>query len=123
MADEFRHANDADMTSWIGRRDRTRGDFHVGGGLRVEGVVRGNILAADDDAGVIVGPGARIEGDVHIGRARIEGRVSGSVTVTGHLDILDGGVVEGDVHYGSIAIVAGARVTGVLSSRRSEMED
>lgn len=123
MADEFRHANDGDMTSTIGQRDRTRGDFHVGGGLRVEGVVRGNILASDDDASLIVRPRARVEGDVRIGRARIEGHVTGTVTVTGHLDIVDGGVVEGDVHYGSIAIAAGARVTGVLSSRRSELED
>ena len=123
MADEFRHANDSDMTSKIGQRDRTRGDFHVGGGLRVEGVVRGNILAAEDDASLIVCPRARVEGDVRIGRARIEGHVTGTVTVIGHLDILDGGVVEGDVHYGSIAIASGARVTGVLSSRRSELED
>lgn len=123
MADEFRHATASDITSTLGRCDRARGDLHVRGGLRVEGVVRGNIVAADEQASLIVAPGARVEGDVQIGRARIEGHVTGTVTVTGHLDIDDGGVVEGDVHYGSVAIACGARVTGVLSSRRAELED
>lgn len=123
MADEFRHATDSDITSTLGRRDRARGDLHVGGGLRVDGVVRGNIVAAEEEASLIVTPQARVQGDVQIGRARIEGHVTGTVTVTGHIDILDGGVVEGDVHYGSIAIASGACVTGLLSSRRAELED
>ncbi len=122
MADEFRHATEADITSSVGQRDRTRGDFHVGGGLRVDGVVRGNILASGDDASLVVSPNARVEGDVHVARARIEGHVTGSVTVTGHVDVIDGGVIEGDVHYGSMAIASGARVNGVLSSRRHELE-
>lgn len=123
MADEFRHATDGDITSTLGQRDRSRGDLHVGGGLRVEGVVRGNIVAAAEEASLIVAPAARIEGDVQIGRARIEGHVTGTVTVTGHLDVMDGAVLEGDVHYGSIAIGSGARVVGLLTSRRAELED
>lgn len=122
MAEEFRHASDSDITSTLGERDRVRGDLHVGGGVRIEGVVRGNIVAASEESSLVVAPRARIEGDVQIGRARIEGHVTGSVNVSGHLDVLDGGVIEGDVHYGSIAIAAGARVSGVLSSRRAELE-
>ncbi|MEF8833259.1 MAG: polymer-forming cytoskeletal protein [Halofilum sp. (in: g-proteobacteria)] len=122
MSDDFRHASDADITSIIGVRDRTRGDCHVGGGLRVDGVVRGNVLASREDAALIVSPNARIEGDIHVGRARLHGHVTGTVRVDGHLDVCSGAVVEGDVRYGSMAIETGASITGILSALRIEGE-
>ena len=122
MAEDFRHAGDNDITSTIGERDRARGDLHVGGGLQVNGVVRGNVLATSADAALIVRANALIEGDIKVVRARIEGHVTGTVTVEGHLDVMDGGVIEGDVHYGSMAIASGATVSGVLSSMRQELE-
>lgn len=122
MPDDFRHASDADITSIIGVRDRTRGDCHVGGGLRVDGVVRGNVLASSDDAALIVSPNARIEGDIHVTRARLDGHITGTVTVDGHLDVRAGAVIEGDVRYGSMAIEPGASVTGTLSALRIESE-
>ena len=122
MSDDFRHASDADITSIIGAGDRTRGDCHVGSGLRVDGVVRGNVLALNDGAALIVSPNARIEGDIHVGRARLDGHVTGTVTVDGHLDVRSGAVVEGDVRYGSMAIETGASITGTLSALRIEAE-
>ncbi len=123
MSDDFRHANDADITSIIGVRDRIRGDYHVGGGLRVDGVVRGNVVASGDDAVLIVSPNARIEGDIHVTRARLDGRVTGTVTVDGHLDVRAGAVIEGDVRYGSMKIETGASITGTLTALRIEMDD
>lgn len=118
MSDDFRHASDADITSIIGVRDRIRGDFHVGGGLRVDGVIRGNVVAASDDAVLIVSPNARIEGDIHVVRARLDGHVTGTVTVDGHLDVRAGAIIEGDVRYGSMAIHPGAAITGALCPLR-----
>lgn len=122
MSSDFRHASDAEITSIIGVRDRTRGDCHVGGGLRVDGVVRGNVVASSDDAVLIVSPNARIEGDIHVTRARLDGHITGTVTVDGHLDVRAGAVVEGDVRYGSMAIETGASITGTLTALRIEMD-
>lgn len=122
MSSDFRHASDADITSIIGVRDRTRGDCHVGGGLRVDGVVRGDVVAASDDAALIVSTNARIEGDIHVARARLDGHVTGTVTVDGHLDVRSGAVIEGDVRYGSMAIETGASITGTLTALRIEMD-
>ena len=47
---DVRHATDSDITTTLGRADRTRGDFHVGGGLRVLGVVRGNVEPVSAEA-------------------------------------------------------------------------
>lgn len=123
MSDDFRHASHADISSIIGVRDRTRGDCHVGGGLRVDGVVRGNVVASSDDAALIVSPNARIKGDIHVTRARLDGHVTGTVTVDGHLDVCAGAVVEGDVRYGSMVIESGAAITGTLTALRIEVDD
>lgn len=120
MSENFRHASDADVTSIIGVRDRARGDCHIGGGLRVDGVLRGNVVASSDDAVLIVSPNARVEGDVHVTRARLDGHVTGTVTVDGHIDVRAGAVVEGDVRYGSMAIETGASITGTLTALRIE---
>ena len=116
MSDEFRHATERDITSVIGERDRTRGDVHVGGGLRIDGVVRGNVVAASGEAALIVSANACVEGDIRVRWARLAGRVTGTVTVDGHLDVLAGAVIEGDVHYGSMAIEDGASITGTLGA-------
>lgn len=123
MSDDFRHASDADVTSIIGVRDRTRGDCHVGGGLRVDGVVRGNVVGSSDDAALLVSPNARVQGDIHVTRARLDGHVTGTVTVDGHLDVRAGAVIEGDVRYGSMAIETGASITGTLTALRIEADD
>ncbi len=123
MSDDFRHASDADVTSIIGVRDRTRGDCHVGGGLRLDGVARGNVVGSGDDAALLVSPNARIEGDIHVQRARIDGHVTGTVTVDGHLDVRSGAVIEGDLRYGSMSIETGASITGTLTPLRIEGAD
>jgi len=110
--DGFRHATEEDVTSILGRRDRTRGDVHVSGGLRVDGVVRGNIEPGGNDAAVLVSPGGHVEGRIRAQRVRVEGHVSGSMIIEGHVDVMPRAVIEGDISYGSMSIAAGAVVNG-----------
>ena len=123
MNDQFHHVADREVTSTIGERERTRGDVHVGGCLRVDGIVRGNIESTSDQSSLILSPHARIEGDVSVHRARIEGHVTGTMTIEGHLDVLTGAVIEGDVRYRSMTIEAGATVNGGVSALRDDYYD
>jgi len=113
--DGFRHATDGDITTILGKRDRTRGDLHVTGGVRVDGVVRGNIEPVSIDAAVIVSRTGSVQGNIHVHRARIDGRVKGNILTEGHLDLTSSAVIEGRVSYGSLSIEAGADVNGELS--------
>lgn len=116
MSDDVRHASDAETTSVVGARDRVRGDLHVGGGLRVDGIVRGHISPNGDDASLVLSRHAGIDGDVHVRRARIEGQVKGTLQIEGHLDVTGTAVIEGDIRYRSMAIEAGASITGHLTA-------
>ncbi len=115
MASEDRNihpARDQDITSTIGREDRTRGDLAIGGGLQVAGIVRGKIESLNGDTTLIVAAGGRVEGTVAVARARIEGVFTGTLTVTGHVEITDTAVVEADIEYGTLRVHSGARIGG-----------
>lgn len=126
MADrplDVRQASDSDITSVLGRADRTRGNLHIGGGLRVLGIVRGNVEASAGSAVLIVGEGGRVEGDVRVDRARVDGAVEGALDIAGHLDVSAGAVINGDITYGSMTVVAGATINGHVRCRHSEFNE
>jgi len=120
---QVHRATDADITTTLGPADRTRGDLHIGGGLRVDGVVRGNIAPNGDGSTVIVAESGHVEGDIKIGRARIDGRVTGGLDIEGHLDVSAGATIEGDILYGSMSMEAGACVNGAVRSRHGGLEN
>lgn len=119
---QFRHAGVEDITSILASRDRVRGDFHVAGGLRIDGVLHGNVEPSGPDSVVIVARGAYVEGRIRALCVRIEGHVKGPLRVDGHIDIAASAEIEGDIEYGSIAIEAGASVTGRLARDRGESD-
>ncbi len=120
---QVRHATDADITTVLGRPDRTRGDLHVGGGLRVDGVVRGNISPNGEGSTLIVAESGHVEGDVAVTRARIDGRVTGGLDIEEHLDVSAGAIIEGDIRYGSMSMEAGACINGAVRSRHAGSDD
>lgn len=104
----------SEVTSTIGRKDRVRGELHVGGCVRIEGIVRGSIEPIGDDARAIIVHGAHLEGRVRLHSIWIEGEVVGDIEASGHVDIAPGAVVHADISYGSLSIGAGAEVVGRL---------
>lgn len=115
-----RHAVDSDVTSVLSKEDRTRGDLRIGGCVRVEGVVCGDIEPVSDHAAVIIGKDGFVEGNIHVRRARVDGRVYGSITVDGHLDVTATAIIEGDLVYDSIRVEPGAWIEGRARCSRSQ---
>lgn len=115
-----RHAVDSDVTSVLSREDRTRGDLRIGGCVRVEGVVCGDIEPVSEHAAVIISREGFVEGNVHVRRARVEGRIYGSIRVDGHLDVMSTAIIEGDLAYDSISVEPGAWIDGRATCTRSE---
>ena len=105
-------ARDEDITTTIGRQDRTRGDLAIGSGLRVAGILRGKVEALHADATLIVAEGGRLEGSVSVARARIDGNFTGTLAVTGHLELSSTAVVEAEIEYGTMQVRSGARIDG-----------
>lgn len=97
----------------IGAGSRIDGDVRFSGGLRVDGVVSGNIVS--DDAGTLVlSEEATVEGEIRVAHAVINGQVAGPIHASESLELQAKARVTGDVHYATLEVHLGAVVEGRL---------
>ncbi len=103
------------IESLIGAGTRVDGSVIFTGGLRVDGTVKGNISALDEKPTTLVlSEQGRINGEIRVTRAVINGEVSGPVYASEAVELMPQARVSGDVHYRSIEVHMGAVVSGKL---------
>lgn len=112
----------AEITSVIGVEDRVRGELHVAGCARIDGVLRGSVERHGDRAWLVVGTSGHVRGDLRVHSVWIEGQVIGTIEATSHVEIAETATVDADIHYGTLTIAAGAQVSGRLYSARIDEE-
>ena len=97
----------------IGAGSRLDGDIHFVGGLRIDGTVKGNVIA--DDAGtVVLSEHASVEGEIRVAHAVINGKVLGPVHGAESIELQAKADVCGDVYYKTHEVQLGAIVQGRL---------
>ena len=108
----------------IGMDTCIQGDIEFGGGLRVDGHVRGNIIATGEKPSTLVlSEQATIEGKVQVSHAVINGTIVGPIHTYEYLELQAKARVSGDVHYRVIEIKFGAMIEGKLVNQGSSESD
>jgi len=103
------------IDSLIGEGTTVEGNVIFSGGLRVDGRVKGNVLTADEQPSTLVlSERARIEGEIRVSHAVINGTVVGPVYGAEYVELQAKSNVTGDVHYRTLEIQLGAVVQGRL---------
>lgn len=103
------------IDSLIGHQSRVVGDIRFGGGLHVDGQIKGNVASdGDDKATLTVSDRGAIEGEVRVPYIILNGVVHGDVYATEHVELASSARVEGDVYYALIEMAMGAEVNGKL---------
>ena len=97
----------------IGAGSRVDGDVHFVGGLRIDGAVKGNVVA-DDMGTVVLSEKGSVEGEIRVAHAVIDGKVIGPVHGSESVELQAKANVCGDVHYKSLEVQLGAVVQGRL---------
>src|SRR5688572_31526485 len=111
------------IDSLIGANTRIEGNVIFSGGLRVDGMVRGNVSAvAEQPATLAISADARIDGEVQASHIVVNGTINGPVHATESLELQAGSKVKGDVYYKSIEIHQGAVVEGRLVHHAAEVK-
>jgi cytoskeletal protein CcmA (bactofilin family) len=99
----------------IGAGTTIEGNITFSGGLRVDGHVRGNVLAVDEKPGTLVlSEHARIEGEIRVSHVVINGTVTGPVHAVEYVELQAKANVTGDVYYRTLEMQLGAVVQGRL---------
>ncbi len=112
------------IDSLIGAGTTIEGNICFTGGLRVDGQVRGNVTSADDKPGTLVlSDQARIEGEIRVAHAVINGTVIGAVNVLEYVELQGKANVTGDVQYRTLEIQLGAVVQGRLDYQTESKSD
>ena len=100
----------------IGQGVEVTGDVKFEGGLHLDGTIKGNVSTADSVEGavLVISERGRVEGDVHVAYAVINGEVSGNVYASEKLELSANARISGNVEYNLLEMVSGAEINGQM---------
>jgi cytoskeletal protein CcmA (bactofilin family) len=98
-----------EWTGFIDQGVSLEGTLTVTGTFRIDGNVKGNIISEQT---VILGEGAKVEGQIEGNRVVISGRFDGVIFAKGRVEIQAKGVVTGEVHSPYMVIDPGGIFDG-----------
>ena len=98
-----------EVNAFMGGETFFEGKLTYTGAVRLDGRFKGEIRSDDT---LIVGETARIEGDVHVGTAVIQGEIVGNVYAKEKVELHHPGRVIGDITTPSVVIDDGAIFEG-----------
>ena len=112
----FNRKNKSTIDSLIGSSTSIEGDIHFRGGLRIDGHVKGNVIAEAGTASILViSEQAVIDGEVRAGHVVVNGVINGPVISTELIELQSKAKISGDVHYKALEMMNGALVSGQLA--------
>jgi cytoskeletal protein CcmA (bactofilin family) len=113
----FARKRQAPIRSLISEGTVLQGELRFVDGLRIDGEVHGDVLAAAGGQGLLViSEKARVHGKVKAAHVIISGQVLGPVECEELLELQPSARVVGDVRYGSLEMHPGAHINGELRS-------
>lgn len=105
----------------VGADTVIKGDIDFSGGLRVDGVIIGNVRESGPKPGALVlSEQGRIEGAISVSHAVINGTVMGPVAAAEYVELQAKSRVTGDVSYKTLEMHIGAVVEGKLIYRHEQ---
>jgi cytoskeletal protein CcmA (bactofilin family) len=101
--------------SIIGPTLRVEGNLIIQKGVRIDGIVDGNILQQDGhDAVVAISEKASVTGDVRANSVILSGYLKGNIFANTRVELLKTARIDGNISYSSIGIEVGACINGNL---------
>lgn len=103
------------IRSLVGEGTVITGELRFTDGLRIDGEVRGDVIAMGGERNlVVISEKARVHGKVKGGHVIVSGEVHGPVQSDELLELQPGAKVMGDVRYENLEMHQGATISGEL---------
>jgi len=105
----------------IGEGTTIAGEMQFAEGLRIDGEIKGDIVATGEGRSVLViSDKAKVTGKVKADHVIINGLVEGPVEATQLLELQPKARIVGDVYYGALEMHQGATIAGGLHPLKNE---
>jgi cytoskeletal protein CcmA (bactofilin family) len=112
----FGHKAKNTIDSLIGVSTKIEGNLFFKGGLRVDGHVKGSIIAeAGDTSMLVISEQAKVEGEIRVAHLVVNGEIIGPVYSSELLELQPKARITGDVYYKALEMHGGALVSGKLT--------
>ncbi len=112
------------IDSLIGAGTVIEGNLNFSGGLRIDGQVKGSVIAVQGKPSTLVlSEHACVVGEVNVTHLVINGTIKGPVFVSEYMELQSKAKVSGDVHYSTMEIHLGAIVEGRLVHSNAATDD
>ncbi len=98
-----------EWTGFLDKGVRLEGTLELPGTFRLDGQVKGNIVSQQS---LILGEGARVEGQIEGNHVVVSGRFDGVIFAKGRVEIQPKGVVTGEIHAPCLVIDPGGIFDG-----------
>jgi cytoskeletal protein CcmA (bactofilin family) len=104
------------INTLVGDGTRIKGDLHFEGGCHIDGVIHGNVIAADKDAEAFltISEEGFVDGSVRVPHVSLNGKVQGDVFASEAVTLGATAKVVGNVHYDLLEMTSGAEINGKL---------
>ncbi len=114
--DKDKKVKSSKIDTLVGQGVEITGDIKFQGGLHLDGVIKGNVSTADnaDSAVLVISDQGRVEGDVHVAYAVINGEVVGNVYASEKLELSAKARISGNVEYNLLEMASGAEINGQM---------
>ena len=104
------------IDSLIGAGTVVVGDVTFTGGLRIDGQIRGNVVAANGEpSALVISEQAKIDGEVRVSHVVVNGTVHGPLIANDYLELQPKARIVGDVTYKTLEMHVGAVIRGRLN--------
>ncbi|NOQ70031.1 MAG: cell shape determination protein CcmA [Gammaproteobacteria bacterium] len=114
--DKDKKVKSSKIDTLIGQGVEVTGNIKFQGGLHLDGVINGNVSTADnaDSAVLVISDQGRVEGDVYVAYAVINGEVVGNVYASQKLELSAKARISGNVEYNLLEMASGAEINGQM---------
>ena len=103
------------IKSLIAEGTQIDGNMAFSDGLRVDGIIVGNVVASDTVASILViSDSASVTGEITADHIIINGTVKGPIHARHMLELQPKARIEGDVEYAALEMHQGALISGQL---------
>ena len=103
------------IDSLIGAGTVVNGNVTFTGGLRIDGHVHGNVVAANGEPStLVISEQAEVDGEIRVSHVVVNGKISGPVIANDYLELQPKARIAGDVTYKTLEMHVGAVLRGKL---------